>query len=71
MSNNSDNTTDLTEEIRDAAQAPKSSDHDGTMTQERDLRELIEADRHLSEQRAATNKAFGLRFAKLVPPGTT
>lgn len=69
MNNNSQ--TNLATEIRDAAQAPKSSDHDGTMTQERDLRELIEADRHLSEQRAANSKAFGLRFARFVPPGTT
>lgn len=61
----------LADEIRDAAASPKSSDHDGTMTQERDLRELIEADRHLTEQAAAKSKRFGLRFAKMLPPGTT
>jgi hypothetical protein len=65
------NESELTQEIRDAAAAPKSSDHDGTMTQERDLRELIEADRHLAEQKATKSKTFGLRFARLSPPGTT
>lgn len=63
---------DLTSEIEDAAEAPRLTNHDGVITQERSLGELIEADKYLSQKRAATkSKTFGIRFAKIVPPGAS
>lgn len=64
--------SDIENEILDAAAAPRSSDHDGVQTQERDLRELIAADEYLEAKKASKkSKTFGLRFAKLVPPGAS
>ncbi|MFV0442868.1 MAG: hypothetical protein ACK5Q5_04770 [Planctomycetaceae bacterium] len=34
------------------------------------LKEQIEADRYLASKNAAKSKSRGLRFSKLVPPGT-
>lgn len=62
--------TDLNAEILEAATAPKSTDVDGINTQERDLRELIDADKHVAEKTAANRYRHGVRFAQLSPPGT-
>lgn len=45
------------------------SDETGQVTKH-SLKELIEADRYLKARTAAGKKQFGLRFTKLVPPGT-
>jgi hypothetical protein len=63
-------TTNLETEITDAARAPKSSDVEGIVTTERDLRELIAADEYLRNKAASTRRKRGLSFARLVPPGT-
>lgn len=33
------------------------------------IKDLIEADRHLANKRAAAKSHFGLRMTKLIPPG--
>jgi hypothetical protein len=36
-----------------------------------DVASMIEADKYLSAKRASGTKSRGLRFNKLIPPGTT
>lgn len=63
---------DLSEQIEEAANGPARAAADGVDVTARPIRDLIEADKYLTAKRAAaTNKTGGLRFAKLVPPGTT
>lgn len=62
---------DLTDKIEEAAQKPLEVMTDGVRVQGRDLRELIEADRYLKNGAAASAPRRGLRFSKLVPPGTS
>lgn len=38
-------------------------------TEEHPLPDLIAADRYVSSKKAASQKVFGLRFIKLIPPG--
>lgn len=62
---------DLDQTIRDNAQGPaKASGDSGSMEQHK-LPDQIAADRYLRSKDAAKSKSRGLRFSKLVPPGTT
>lgn len=62
---------DLTTTITDVAQAPAEIQSDNTRVKEHSLPDLIEADRYAKGQAAAATKKkwWGLRVAKLVPPG--
>lgn len=61
---------DLEQTIRENAAGPaKASGDSGSMEQHR-LRDQIEADRYLNSKQAAKSKTRGLRFSKLVPPGS-
>lgn len=60
---------DLTQAIEDAAKTPKSATQDGRSATARDIDELIKADQYAKAQRAAGKKGFGLRVAKIIPPG--
>ena len=63
--------TDLTETIRENAQGPSSATNDQGTFSQHNLRDQIEADRHLKGTEAAKSRpARGLRFNKLIPPGT-
>jgi hypothetical protein len=60
---------DLPQKIVDAALGLKRVTVDGTTVEARDVDEIIAAQKHLAGQTAAEAAHFGLRFAKLQPPG--
>ncbi|MEX0702018.1 MAG: hypothetical protein WD069_07975 [Planctomycetales bacterium] len=60
---------DLEDVIRQNAQAPASASMDGASAAQHPLRDQIEADRHLAARKAAKSPTFGLRLAKIIPPG--
>ena len=61
---------DLTSTIADAAAQPKAVKGDEAEVQGRDLKELIEADRYLKSNGSARGRKLGIKFTKIVPPGT-
>jgi hypothetical protein len=61
---------ELDDTIRENAQGPAKVAGDAGSVEQHSLSEQIEADRFLSSKRAAQEKKRGLRFNKLVPPGT-
>jgi hypothetical protein len=63
--------SDLSSHIESVAGSAKSTSLDGVTTTEQDLDKLIMADKYLAAKNATANQANrGLRFNKLVPPGT-
>ena len=63
--------TDLATAIETSAAGPAQASADGQSVTQHNLKDLIEADKYLAQKSAATtNKRFGMRFAKLSPPGT-
>lgn len=62
---------DLDETIESVATGPKSVSTDGTTVQAQDVDSLIKADKHLAGKRALSTANRGLRFNKMVPPGTS
>ena len=61
---------DLEEKIRENAEGPAKVAGDAGSVEQHKLSEQIEADRYLCSKEAAKSKKRGLRFNKLVPPGT-
>lgn len=63
---------EVSDALKQAAQQPKRVRTDAGEVEAHDLREQIEADKYLAAKAAAssTNKHRGLRFNKIVPPGT-
>jgi hypothetical protein len=57
--------------VSDAATEPKSASADGVSVQNHSLDELIRAEKHLAAKSGASKPHRGLRFSKLVPPGTS
>lgn len=60
---------DLTDTIKEAAEAPKKIAVDGQTVENHDLASLIEADRYLKSRTAAAS-GLGVRYSKFVPPGS-
>lgn len=60
----------ITDAIEEQAMGPRQVTVDGASTQRRDIRELIEADKHLAAKTAAKRNHFGMAFRKLEPGGT-
>lgn len=58
----------MDELIDEAAAEPKSASGDSGSMQQRDLRELIEADRYRKSKSVSTG--VPVRYFKFVPPGT-
>jgi hypothetical protein len=61
---------DLEDEIRQNAQGLAKASGDAGSVEQHPLPDQIEADRYLASKEAAKDKKRGLRFNKLVPPGT-
>jgi hypothetical protein len=61
---------DLEKTIRDNASGPAKASGDAGSVEQHKLADQIAADRYLSSKEAAERKKRGLRFNKLVPPGT-
>lgn len=64
---------DLESTIESVATNPASVSVDGQTVQAHNLKDLIEADRYLTQKTAAANanqqRPGGIRFTKLLPPG--
>lgn len=61
---------ELDDKIRENAQGPAKATGDAGSVEQHRLSEQIAADRYLTSKQAAKSKKRGLRFNKLVPPGT-
>lgn len=62
---------ELRDKIAETASGPKRVRTDAGEVEAQDLASMIEADKYLSAKAAASSKSRGLRFNKLIPPGTT
>jgi hypothetical protein len=62
--------SDLGDKIESAASGPKTVKADGVEVTSHDLDKLIQADKHLAGKEAVAKPNRGLRFNKLVPPGS-
>ena len=60
----------LEDEILENAQGPAKASGDAGSVEQHKLTDQIAADRYLASKDAAKSKKRGLRFNKLVPPGT-
>lgn len=61
---------DLTNTITTVAGEPQSASSDGQSASNQPLSALIEAQKFLNGEDAAEQKTRGIRFTKLVPPGS-
>jgi hypothetical protein len=63
---------ELRDKISEVASGPKRVRTDAGEVEAQDVAAMIEADKYLSAKAASasTNKRRGLRFNKLLPPGT-
>lgn len=62
---------DLSEKINQAAQAPKSVTVDGTSVQQQSIDDLIKAEQFRATKAATANsRSMGLRFIRVIPPGS-
>ena len=61
---------DLKDTIRENAEGPAKATGDAGSIEQHKLSDQIEADKYLASKEAAKSKKRGLRFNKLVPPGT-
>jgi len=65
---------ELRDKISETAQGPKRVRTDAGEVESQSVADMIEADKYLSGKSAATSSATntrrGLRFNKIVPPGT-
>ncbi len=60
----------LNDQIRNNASGPAKASGDAGSIEQHKLSEQIAADKHLASKDAVNHKSRGLRFNKLVPPGT-
>jgi len=61
---------DLEQTIRENAAGPKRAQGDSGSVEQHSLAEQIETDRYLATKEAVKKSTRGLRFSKLVPPGS-
>lgn len=64
------NPPDLDQAIRDNAAGPAKAAGDSGSVEQHPLKDQIEADRYLASKDAARKPGLGIKFAKIVPPGT-
>jgi len=60
----------LEDKIRENAEGPAKAAGDAGSIEQHKLTDQIEADKYLAAKEAAKSKSRGLRFNKVVPPGT-
>ena len=60
----------LDQAIRDNASQPAKASVDGQSVEQHPLKDQIEADRYLASKDAARKPGLGIKFAKVVPPGS-
>ena len=62
---------DLENTIRDNASGPAKAASDGTSMEQHSLPDQIAADKYLAAKAAMKRRNFGLRRARIIPPGAT
>lgn len=62
--------SDLSQRIEEVAAGPAEVQSDAGRVREQSLEDLVKADQHLAANTAAGKPHRGLRFTRLVPPGT-
>lgn len=60
----------LEDSIRESATGPAKASGDSGSIEQHPLPDQIAADRYLQSKKAAKGKGLGVKFSKLVPPGT-
>ena len=60
----------LEQAIRDNASQPAKASVDGQSVEQHSLKDQIEADRYLASKDASRKPGLGIKFAKIVPPGS-
>ena len=63
-------TPNLEQAIRDNAAGPAKAAGDSGSVEQDSLKDQIEADRYLASKDAARKPGLGIKFAKIVPPGS-
>ncbi len=63
-------TPNLEQAIRDNAAGPAKAAGDSGSVEQHSLKDQIEADRYLASKNAAKKPGLGIKFAKIVPPGS-
>lgn len=58
------------EALREAANQPAKVSVDGQSVEQHALKDRIEADRYFASKDAAKKPGLGIKFAKIVPPGS-
>jgi hypothetical protein len=66
----SDPAPSLEQTIRDNASQPAKASVDGQSVEQHPLKDQIEADRYLASKDAARKPGLGVKFARIVPPGS-
>lgn len=66
----SDPAPSLEQAIRDNAAGPAKAAGDSGSVEQHSLKDQIEADRYLASKDAARKPGLGIKFAKIVPPGS-
>jgi hypothetical protein len=61
---------EVTNKLAEAAVGPKRVRTDAGEVEAHDLDQIIEADKYLAAKAATASKSRGLRFNKIIPPGT-
>lgn len=61
---------DPDQSLRDAVSQPAKASVDGQSVEQHPLKDQIEADRYLASKAAARKPGLGIKFAKIVPPGS-
>ncbi len=70
MAGTDSNTPDLDQAIAENAAGPAKASVDGQSVEQHPLPDVIEADRYRESKKASRKPGIGIRFAKLMPPGT-
>ena len=61
---------ELEDNIRENAAGPKRAKGDSAEMEQHSLPDQIAADRYLASKQASKKKGLGMKFTKLIPPGT-
>ena len=61
---------EVSNKLAEAAVGPKRVRTDAGEVEAHDLVDIIEADKHLAAKAAASSNSRGLRFNRIIPPGT-
>lgn len=61
---------EISDAIEENATGPKRVSGDAGSVEQHSLADQIEADKYIASKNAASNPSRGLRFTKMIPPGT-